>query len=140
LTRIHENLTAKLHFHAGISVEARNRIVLQQGKAMVDNWAAIQEAWGQFDTTLRNGKRVTRQRDVKKAMQSLSDLLGLDDDHDWIKHMYRIVIQSFKTALAEWCMGKTLPSRAEARVAIKAITSTPLFMLMGFLPPSPSRA
>lgn len=138
LTRIRENLTAKLHFHAGISAEARTTIVGQQAKASQAHVEAVLAKWGQFDTTLRNGKRVTRQRDGKKAMQSLADLLGLDDDHDWLKRMIRIAINSLKPALLAWCQGVPLPSRAEARLVVKAITSTPLFMLMGEPPPLPS--
>ena len=136
LTRIRENLTSKLHFHAGITYEARATLASQQVQATAERVKAAKAAWSQFDTTLRNGKRVQRQRDVKKAMQAIADLLGLDDDHDWFARMLRIAVNSLKPLLTKWCHGQgSLPTGVETRRAVKEITSLPLFMVMGDPPP-----
>lgn len=132
LTRIRENLTSKLHFHAGITPKARMLIVQRQIADTKTRWEAIQEAWGQFETTLRNGKRVTRQRDTKKAMQALADQMNLFDDAGWAIRMLRIAVKSVQQALGAWAAtGEPLPTRAETRAAMKAITQTPLFMILG---------
>lgn len=110
-----QRVTRRVHFHEGLSPQARARLLMGQIQALREALTATQAAWGQFETNLRNGKRATRLRNVQEALGMLQVQLGLAGS-DWLEKAVNTTFKALKETLVSWIQTDILPSPLKLRV------------------------